>query len=79
VIEHHGLADTMLRVEEREAALPSMTQWRAPARRSVDWAALEADLGTALPSDRSDHSAPGDYATVGAAPIARSLLDGTQD
>ncbi|GII33850.1 SMI1/KNR4 family protein [Planotetraspora mira] len=41
----------MLRVEELEATLPSMTQWRAPARRSVDWAALEADLGTALPSD----------------------------
>jgi len=34
-----------------EAALPSMTRWRAAARRSVDWAALEADLGTALPSD----------------------------
>lgn len=46
-----GLADDLLRVEELEAALPSMTQWRAPARRSVDRAALEADLGTALPSD----------------------------
>ncbi|WP_406726999.1 hypothetical protein WJ438_23540 [Streptomyces sp. GD-15H] len=41
----------MLRVEELEAALPSMTPWRAAARRSVDWSALEADLGTALPSD----------------------------
>lgn len=41
----------MLRVEELEATLPSMTQWRATVRRSVDWAALEADLGTALPSD----------------------------
>ncbi|MFE2732198.1 hypothetical protein [Streptomyces sp. NPDC059349] len=41
----------MLRVEELEAALPSMTQWRVAAGRSVDWAALEADLGTALPSD----------------------------
>jgi hypothetical protein len=41
----------MLRVEELEAALPSMTRWRVPGGRSVDWAALEADLGTALPSD----------------------------
>lgn len=41
----------MLRVEELEAALPSMTQWRVTAGRSVDWATLEADLGTALPSD----------------------------
>ncbi|MFE4538585.1 SMI1/KNR4 family protein [Streptomyces scopuliridis] len=49
--EHHGLADDMLRVEELEAALPSMTQWRVTAGRSVDWGALEADLGTALPSD----------------------------
>lgn len=38
-------------VETLEAALPSMTQWRAPERRSVDWAALDADLGTALPAD----------------------------
>ncbi|MER6146566.1 hypothetical protein [Streptomyces hirsutus] len=45
------MADIMLRVEELEAALPSMTQRRALTRRSVDWAALEADLGTALPSD----------------------------
>ena len=28
-----------------------MTQWRAPTRRSVDWAVLGAHLGTALPSD----------------------------
>ena len=41
----------MLRVEELEAALPSMTQWRATARRRVAWDALEADLGTPLPSD----------------------------
>ncbi|MFJ3992510.1 SMI1/KNR4 family protein [Streptomyces sp. NPDC090032] len=41
----------MLRIEELEAALPSMTQWRVEAGRSVDWAALEAALGTALPSD----------------------------
>ncbi|WP_406400093.1 SMI1/KNR4 family protein [Streptomyces sp. NBC_00879] len=41
----------MLRVEELEATLPSMTQWRATVHRSVDWAALAADLGTALPSD----------------------------
>nr|WTA69451.1 hypothetical protein OHB51_09995 [Micromonospora sp. NBC_00855] len=41
----------MLRVEELEAVLPSMTRWRVPEGRSVDWAALEAELGTALPSD----------------------------
>ncbi|MGW3510949.1 hypothetical protein [Streptomyces sp. NPDC000994] len=41
----------MLRLEELEAVLPSMTPWRVPGGRSVDWAALEADLGTALPSD----------------------------
>lgn len=41
----------MLRLEELEAVLPSMTRWRVPGGRSVDWAALEADLGTALPSD----------------------------
>ncbi|MER7444883.1 hypothetical protein [Micromonospora avicenniae] len=41
----------MLGVEELEGVLPSMTHWRAPARRGVDWAALGADLGTALPSD----------------------------
>ncbi|MER6471347.1 SMI1/KNR4 family protein [Streptomyces collinus] len=41
----------MLRIEELEAALPSMTRWRVPGGRSVDWAALEAGLGTALPSD----------------------------
>ncbi|MCZ0987355.1 SMI1/KNR4 family protein [Streptomyces diastatochromogenes] len=41
----------MLRVEELEAALPSMRQWRVPGGRAVDWAALEAALGTALPSD----------------------------
>ncbi|MGW4824685.1 hypothetical protein ACWEP4_38625 [Streptomyces sp. NPDC004227] len=41
----------MLRLEELEAVLPSMTRWRVPGGRSVDWAALEVDLGTALPSD----------------------------
>ncbi|MEN8655933.1 hypothetical protein ABCR94_36560 [Streptomyces sp. 21So2-11] len=45
------MADDMLRIEELEAALPSMTQWRVTVGRSVDWTALEADLGTALPSD----------------------------
>ncbi|GAB2450653.1 hypothetical protein GCM10027162_55030 [Streptomyces incanus] len=42
--EPHGLADDMLRVEELEAALPSMTRWRVPGGRGVDWAALECDL-----------------------------------
>lgn len=41
----------MVRVEELEAALPSMTRWRVPGGRSVDWTALEAGLGTVLPSD----------------------------
>ncbi|MFJ9871116.1 SMI1/KNR4 family protein [Streptomyces sp. NPDC101165] len=41
----------MQRVEALEAALPAMTPWRVTAGRSVDWAALEAALGTALPSD----------------------------
>ncbi|MFI6932951.1 SMI1/KNR4 family protein [Streptomyces sp. NPDC050287] len=41
----------MLRIEELEVALPAMTPWRVPAGHSVDWAALEAVLGTALPSD----------------------------
>ncbi|WP_405869809.1 MULTISPECIES: SMI1/KNR4 family protein [unclassified Streptomyces] len=41
----------MLRIEELEAALPSMTRWRVPGGRNVDWAAFEAVLGTALPSD----------------------------
>ncbi|MFD3663560.1 hypothetical protein ACFWVF_23740 [Streptomyces sp. NPDC058659] len=45
------MADDVLRVEELEAALPSMTRWRVAGGRSVDWAVLEADLGTALPSD----------------------------
>jgi hypothetical protein len=49
--EQHGLAADMLKVEELEAALPAMTPWRVTAGRSVDWAALEAALGTALPSD----------------------------
>jgi hypothetical protein len=49
--EQPGLADDMLKIEGLEAALPSMTQWRVAAGRSVDWAALEAVLGTALPSD----------------------------
>ncbi|MFI2642011.1 SMI1/KNR4 family protein [Streptomyces sp. NPDC018610] len=41
----------MLRLEKLEAALPAMTRWRVPGGRGVDWAALEAVLGTALPSD----------------------------
>lgn len=41
----------MLRIAELEAALPAMTPWRVTAGRGVDWAVLEADLGTALPSD----------------------------
>ncbi|MFG2353681.1 SMI1/KNR4 family protein [Streptomyces sp. NPDC048521] len=41
----------MQRVEELEAALASMTRWRVPGGRAVDWAALEAGLGAALPSD----------------------------
>ncbi|MFH9224384.1 SMI1/KNR4 family protein [Streptomyces lydicus] len=41
----------MLRVEELEAVLPAITPWRVAAGRPVDWAALEAALGTALPSD----------------------------
>lgn len=41
----------MLRVEELEGVLLSMTRWRAGARRGVDWVALKAGLGTALPSD----------------------------
>ncbi|WP_328542417.1 SMI1/KNR4 family protein [Streptomyces sp. NBC_00371] len=41
----------MLRVEELEAVLPAMTPWRVTAGHSVNWAALEATLGTALPSD----------------------------
>jgi hypothetical protein len=41
----------MLNVEELEAALPSMTQWRVPGGRGVGWVALHTDLGTALPSD----------------------------
>jgi hypothetical protein len=41
----------MVRVEELEAALPSMTRWRVPSGHSVDWTVLEAGLGTALPSD----------------------------
>ncbi|MEW2259199.1 SMI1/KNR4 family protein [Streptomyces sp. NPDC047869] len=41
----------MLRIEALEAALPAMTRCRVPGGRAVDWAALEAALGTALPSD----------------------------
>ncbi|MFF3608480.1 hypothetical protein [Streptomyces sp. NPDC002463] len=41
----------MVGVEELEAVLPSMTPWRVPGGRGVDWVALEAGLGTALPSD----------------------------
>ncbi|MFI6880152.1 SMI1/KNR4 family protein [Streptomyces sp. NPDC050400] len=41
----------MLRLEELEAALPSMTRWRVPGGRSVDWGVLEGDLGSRLPSD----------------------------
>jgi hypothetical protein len=43
--------DAQLSIEELEAALPAMTQWRVAAGRGVDWAVLEARLGTALPSD----------------------------
>ncbi|MFF8836897.1 SMI1/KNR4 family protein [Streptomyces sp. NPDC015130] len=45
------MADDMLSLEELETALPAMTPWRVAAGRAVDWAALETDLGTALPSD----------------------------
>ncbi|MFF5637556.1 SMI1/KNR4 family protein [Streptomyces sp. NPDC012825] len=38
-------------IEELETVLPSMTRWRAPGAHHVDWATLEASLGTALPSD----------------------------
>ncbi|MFH8731681.1 SMI1/KNR4 family protein [Streptomyces sp. NPDC017964] len=41
----------MSKIEELEAALPSMTQWRVTEGRGVDWTALETALGTALPSD----------------------------
>ncbi|MFF3733351.1 hypothetical protein ACFYXM_24305 [Streptomyces sp. NPDC002476] len=41
----------MLRIEELENALPSMPRWRVSGERNVDWGALEAVLGTALPSD----------------------------
>ncbi|MER6033818.1 hypothetical protein ABT133_07865 [Streptomyces sp. NPDC001835] len=41
----------MTGLEELEAALPAMTRWRVPEGRGVDWAVLEAALGTALPSD----------------------------
>ncbi|MFH8622916.1 hypothetical protein ACH4A8_13590 [Streptomyces vietnamensis] len=41
----------MLRIEELEAVLPAMVPWRAAAGRGVDWAVLDAALGTALPSD----------------------------
>jgi len=46
-----GLTDDVLRVEKLEETLPSMTQWRVTAGRRVDWPALEAGLGTALPTD----------------------------
>ncbi|MEV6840940.1 SMI1/KNR4 family protein [Streptomyces sp. NPDC051133] len=41
----------MERIEGLEAALPAMVPWRVTAGRGVDWTALEAALGTALPSD----------------------------
>ncbi|WP_254397055.1 SMI1/KNR4 family protein [Streptomyces sp. AC558_RSS880] len=41
----------MLRIEELEAVLPSMTRWRVHGERGVNWALLEAELGSALPSD----------------------------
>ncbi|MGW5280933.1 SMI1/KNR4 family protein [Streptomyces collinus] len=41
----------MTSIEALEAALPAMTRWRVPGGRDVDWAVLEAALGTALPSD----------------------------
>ncbi|MFG2658054.1 hypothetical protein [Streptomyces sp. NPDC048425] len=43
--------DTQLSIEELEAALPSVTQWRVAAGRSVGWTAFEVGPGTALPSD----------------------------
>ncbi|WP_338699772.1 SMI1/KNR4 family protein [Streptomyces sp. Q6] len=60
----------MVRVEELEAALAAMTQWRAPGGRGVDWGVLEADLGTALPVDFRSLAAAypvlviGDFLTV---------------
>jgi hypothetical protein len=48
---HGGWTDDLLRVEDLEAALPSMTLWRVTGGRSVDRAALEADLRTPLPAD----------------------------
>jgi hypothetical protein len=41
----------MLSIAALEAVLPAMTRWRAPSTRAVDWAAIERELGTALPSD----------------------------
>ncbi|MEW2076087.1 hypothetical protein AB0941_21005 [Streptomyces sp. NPDC013433] len=41
----------MLRIEELETVLPSMTRWRVHGERGVNWALLEAELGSALPSD----------------------------
>ncbi|MCQ4209815.1 SMI1/KNR4 family protein [Streptomyces longispororuber] len=38
-------------LERLEGALPGMTRWRLPGGRGVDWGALEAGLGTPLPSD----------------------------
>ncbi|MFF9167280.1 MULTISPECIES: hypothetical protein [unclassified Streptomyces] len=38
-------------LERLEEALPAMKRWRVPGGRAVDWAVLEAALGTALPSD----------------------------
>ncbi|WP_372350967.1 SMI1/KNR4 family protein [Streptomyces sp. KL116D] len=38
-------------LERLEGALPGMTRWRVPGGRGVDWGALEAGLGTPLPSD----------------------------
>ncbi|MEK0101270.1 SMI1/KNR4 family protein, partial [Streptomyces sp. A475] len=43
--------DTQRSIDVLEAALPALTQWRVAAGRSVAGAALEAILGTALPSD----------------------------
>ncbi|TQL24801.1 hypothetical protein FBY37_6910 [Streptomyces sp. SLBN-134] len=48
--EPHGLAGDMLRVEELEAALPSMTRWRAAARRSVDWPPSRRTSGRHCPA-----------------------------
>lgn len=41
----------MLSMQELEATLPSMTQWRSQSPRAVDWRQIERELGTRLPTD----------------------------